>query len=199
LKHFSKSAYILEYYNNLVSIKEGSNDLQEDEDEDEEEEVEEPPHPYLPCFYDSDSDDECQHMPNEIIVDNSFKDDEEYGLDMIYDDAPLLMPSDEIASENINDDGVCYLNMEYDNVLNDEPMHEDVLSFYGNLYDKWVENNSNSIIDFSELDPLYDNSLDDDPTCETIVPMSLINEKVFACNDDNHSEVESAIGSTNIL
>ena len=37
------------------------------------------------CFYDSDDDDEYQPMPNEHIIDNNFKDDDEYGLDMFYD------------------------------------------------------------------------------------------------------------------
>jgi hypothetical protein len=71
-KHFSRSSYVLEYYNNLVSIKERLNGLQEDEEKDAEEKVENPPPPYLPCFYDSDSNDE-QHIPNDIIIDNNFK------------------------------------------------------------------------------------------------------------------------------
>ena len=96
---------------------------------------------------------------------------------MLYDDTPLLIPSNEIVSED------------------DEPIHEDLLSYYGNLYDNWLENNSASTIDFSELDPIYDN-LDDGLT---MAHVSLVNEKVFACNDDNHSKVESAIGSTNVL
>jgi hypothetical protein len=85
-KHFRRSSYVLEYYNNLVSIKERLNGSQEDEEKDAEEKVENPPPPYSPCFYDSDSDDE-QHIPNDIIIDNNFKDDEEYGLDMFYDKA----------------------------------------------------------------------------------------------------------------
>jgi hypothetical protein len=64
------------------------------------------------------------------------------------------------------------------------------------LYDNLCENNSCCIIDISELDPIYDYYLDDDPAYETILPMSLINDKIFA---DNHSEIESAIGSTSIL
>jgi uncharacterized protein YkuJ len=47
-KHFSRSSYVLEYYNNLVSIKERLNDLQEDEENDAEEKVENPPPPYSP-------------------------------------------------------------------------------------------------------------------------------------------------------
>ena len=39
LKHFSRSSYVLEYYNNLVSIKERSNGLQEYEEKDGEEKV----------------------------------------------------------------------------------------------------------------------------------------------------------------
>jgi hypothetical protein len=46
------------------------------------------------CNYYYDSDDECNDMPAEIIVDNDFKDDEEYGLDIFYDksldDPPLV-------------------------------------------------------------------------------------------------------------
>ena len=98
--------------------------------------------------------------------------------DKALDDDPSLMPSDEVA-------------------INDEPMHEDLLSYY--LYDEWVETNSISTIDFNELAPLYDNSLDDDHTCETMVSMTSINEKVFAWNHDNYYEFGSGIGSTNIL
>ena len=43
------------------------------------------------------------------------------------------------------------------------------------------------------------NSLDYDPNCETMVPMTCINEKVFAWNYDNYYEFGSAIGSTNLL
>jgi hypothetical protein len=46
------------------------------------------------------------------------------------------------------------------------------------LYDNWDENNSCCIIDFNELDPIYDNYLYDDLAYETIVPVSLINEKI---------------------
>jgi hypothetical protein len=60
--------------------------LQEVEEKHGEEKVENPPPPYSPCFYNSDFDDE-QHIPNDIIIDNNFKDDEEYGLDMFYDKA----------------------------------------------------------------------------------------------------------------
>jgi hypothetical protein len=47
------------------------------------------------CFYDSDDEEEYQRMPNENNIDNNFKDDEEYGLDMFYDstldDGPVLL------------------------------------------------------------------------------------------------------------
>jgi hypothetical protein len=55
-KHFCRRSYVFEYYSNLVSVKERLNSLQEDEEKDGEEKVENPPPPYSPCFYDSDSD-----------------------------------------------------------------------------------------------------------------------------------------------
>jgi hypothetical protein len=36
------------------------------------------------CFYESNSDNEYQYMPTETIVDNDFKDDEDYGIYMFY-------------------------------------------------------------------------------------------------------------------
>ena len=55
-EHFCRNAYILEYYNALVAIKERSNGLQEDKDKvEEKEELKECPYPYLSCSYDSDS------------------------------------------------------------------------------------------------------------------------------------------------
>ena len=57
LKLFCKNTYILEYYNNLVAIKERSNGLQEQEEYREEEKVlEDCPYPYSPCYFDSGSD-----------------------------------------------------------------------------------------------------------------------------------------------
>ena len=87
LKLFCKNTYILEYYNNLVAIKERSNGLQEQEEYREEEKVlEDCPYPYSPCYFDSDSDDD-QHIQNDIIIDNSFESDEEFGLYILYDNA----------------------------------------------------------------------------------------------------------------
>ena len=39
------------------------------------------------CFQNSDDEEEYQPMPNENIIDNDLKNDEEYGLDMLYDNA----------------------------------------------------------------------------------------------------------------
>ena len=87
LKLFCKNTYILEYYNNLVAIKERSNGLQEQEEYREEEKVlEDCPYPYSPCYFDSDSDDD-QHIQNDFIIDNSFESDEEFHLDILYDNA----------------------------------------------------------------------------------------------------------------
>ena len=47
------------------------------------------------CSYDSDDEEEYQPMSNENIIDNNFKNDEEYGLDMFYDstldDGPIRL------------------------------------------------------------------------------------------------------------
>ena len=47
------------------------------------------------CFYDSDDEEDYQSMPNENTIDNDFKDNEDYGLDMLYDnaldDGPMLI------------------------------------------------------------------------------------------------------------
>ena len=72
----------------------------EEQEDDEQLEIEERKHPPSPpmdegntqnlvhdklCFYDSDDEEEYESMPNENIIDNDFKKDEEYDLDMLYD------------------------------------------------------------------------------------------------------------------
>ena len=74
--------------------------MQEQEEYREEEKVlEDCPYPYSPCSFDSDSDDD-QHIQNEIIIDNSFESDEEFGLDILYDNALDDGPIWELGSNN---------------------------------------------------------------------------------------------------
>ena len=63
--------------------------------------------------------------------------------------------------------------------------------FYDNSYDSWVEKilgETNYISTIDELDHLYDNSLDDDPTFETMIPVPLIN----ASNNDTPLNLKMA-------
>ena len=81
-----------------IQPQEEDNEEQEDDEDDEQLETEERKHPPSPpmdegntqdfandklCFYDFDDEEEYQPMPNENIINN----DEEYGLDMLYDNA----------------------------------------------------------------------------------------------------------------
>ena len=94
-----------------MSMQPQEEDNEEQKDEDDEQlETEERKHPPSPpmdegntqnlvddklCFYDSDDEKEYEPMPNENIIDIDFKNDEEYGLDMLYDIAldhgPMLI------------------------------------------------------------------------------------------------------------
>jgi hypothetical protein len=126
------------------------------------------------CYYYYDSDDEYIDMLAEIIVDNDFKDDEEYGLDMFYekalDDPPLVTILPMAWADKI--EPACD-----DNLYDNEPVLDeyiDIHAFYGNSYDIWVEkilgkDDSSSDISPIKID-LYDNALDDDHVITTNPP-----------------------------
>jgi hypothetical protein len=129
-------------------------------------------------------------MPAEIIVDNDFKDDEEYGLDMFYekalDDPPLVTISPVAWADKI--EPVCG-----DNLYDNEPILDeciDIHAFYDNSYDIWVDkiiekDDFSSDIAPIEID-LYDNALDDDPVITTNPPgVTMVNSACEVTQNDD--------------
>jgi hypothetical protein len=143
------------------------------------------------CHYYYDSDNECIDMPTEIIVDNDFKDDDEYGLDMFYekalDDSPLVTILAVAWEDKI--EPACD-----DNLYDDEPTLDeyiDIYAFYDNSYDIWVDkilgkDDSSSDITPIKIDLLYDNDLDDAPVITADPPcVTMVNSKCEVTQNDD--------------
>jgi len=90
-------------------------------------------------FYDSDDDEEDQPMLNENIIDNDFKDNEEYGLDMFYDKSLDDPPCDIILPvEGVDEIRIANNNEPYDESTfkQDINMH----TSFNDSHNGWVQN-----------------------------------------------------------
>jgi hypothetical protein len=142
------------------------------------------------CYYYYDSDDKHIDMPAEIIVDNDFKDDEEYGLDMFYekslDNLPIVKNLPVAWADKIEPD--CDDNLNDNEPILDE--YIDIHDFYGNSYDIWVEkilgkDDSSSDIAPIKID-LYYNALDADHVITTNPPcVTMLNSTCEVTQNDD--------------